>query len=376
MDINEFNKKVKINTQNLYRLFAREVGHQINGLSEPCHEVRTKTFEQQLYRELGVTPQLVRSFAKDTFKDHPRAVHSQVVHEPFTFILMYLYHKFAEANMKKIAETVLLYSLIKHHASAWRKSFPKFCQPEVFQYTLNNIVKVHLYRVHRTIANALIYLASELQKQYYDKMKQWNPDAIYYLTTYSRKRTTQSENSFAQSYYKNSEEGKGIRKQQEPTDDENKNMFQVTTADTGKQAAVEKFIKNMFVYKNYDNKALEEAKRKSRVKTNLAQSIITQIHNRSSEENIKIILISLLKAILDTKSLCQDVEKIVKKLMMIRNYKDSFVFKNLVIGFADSIYETANPPSRHITERDKISLRLFVALYLAFSFRNLFCQSS
>ena len=72
----------------------------------------------------------------------------------------------------------------------------------------------------------------------------------------------------------------------------------------------------MFVYKNYDRNAIAEAKRVSRVKSNLAELVLPKIHDKSSEEHIKIILTSFLKEILDSRSLCgNDFFKIVKKLL-------------------------------------------------------------
>jgi hypothetical protein len=375
MNKDTLDQKIKINPQVLYRLFARESAKHINGLSEPCYKIDTKTFEKNLYRTLGnIKPTDLRAVAKETFKDHRNAKHSQVSSEPFTFLLMYLYYKFAKANKKQMAETILLYSLLKHHGSEARKFMPKFCNAEVFQYTLNDITPVHLYRVHKTIANALIYLTKDLHKKYFEPMKRWDADPIYHLTTYSRNRIKQSMKSFAQAYYRNSDEGKGIYKQQEAGEDgENKNMFQVTTGDAGKQAAIEKFVKSMFVYKNYDRKAFDEAKKVSRVKPNIASPLLNEIHDKSSEEHIKIILTSFLKEVVDTKGLCNDSVKIVKKLMMVRNFKDTFVFKNLITNFTSSIIDKANPPTREIPTRDRNYVEQFVAQYIVLSFRNLFC---
>ena len=152
-------------------------------------------------------------------------------------------------------------------------------------------------------------------------------------------------------------------------------MFQTTTgAGSGNTAAVEKFIKSMYVYKNNDRRALDEAKKRSRVKNNLAESMLPLIHNRSSEENVKIILISFMKNILDTKSLCgPEFYKMVSGLMYKRNLKDSFIFKNLIIDFSDSLYENVMSTSIKTGTRDKIPARIFVAFYITISFRNLFC---
>ena len=78
---------------------------------------------------------------------------------------------------------------------------------------------------------------------------------------------------------------------------------------------------------------------------------------------------------IDVKSLCgQQFFSIVRKLLMVRNYKGTFVFRNLVIQFTDSIYEGSNPPTRKISQRDLIALQAFVAFYITISFRNLFCS--
>ena len=323
---------------------------------------------------MGITTRDLRDFAKRTFQG-TKWTRFQIVNVPFTFLLAYIYHKFAKAGKKKMAETILMYSIIKHYGSESNKSYPKVCLDDVFRYTIANITKVHLFYKHKTVANAIIHIARRLQELKYSIMDVWEPDKIGVFITDGRTRIAQSVHSFAEHYYRNHGSGKGIATERTPESEDEQNMLQTTTGAAGRQAAVDKFIKNMFVYKNYDRKAVDEAKRVSRVKSNLAESIIPEIHEKSSEENIKIILTSFLKEMMDTRSLCsKQFFSVVRKLTMVRNYKDTFLFRNLLVGFTNTIFERANPPTRKITQRDTIQLQSFVAFYITISFRNLFCS--
>jgi len=284
------------------------------------------------------------------------------------------------ANQAKIAETILLYLLIKFYGSSYEKFFPEGCQDPVFRYTIDNIVQVHLFYREKTIANSLIFLSRYTQKKFFNRIKknlEWNPELMHDFMHDAKQKVNQSTRSFANAYYRNAETGKGVGVQVDADDDaDNKNMFQTTTgAGSGNTAAVEKFIKSMYVYKNNDRRALDEAKKRSRVKNNLAESMLPLIHSRSSEETVKIILISFMKNILDTKSLCgPEFYKMVSGLMYKRILKDSFIFKNLIIDFSDSLYENVMSTSIKTGTRDKISARIFVAFYITISFRNLFCE--
>jgi hypothetical protein len=377
MNITDLDKKIKFNQQSIYRLIAREVGLNINGLSEPCYVVHTQNFEKIMYRELGVTKKEMQIFAKQSEDTLGPKGSGQTARVPFTFTLAYLYYRFIRANKSKIAETVLLYLLIKTYGSTMAKGFSKWCDSDVFRYTIDNLVKVHLFYREKTIANALIFLSKGIHKRYFQRIRKnpnWNPELMHDMVIETRTRVSQSTKSFVNSYMKNSSAGKGVSAQQEPTDDDKRNMMQTTTGADGRAAAIEKFLKSIFVYKNHDRKAVDEAKKISRVKNNLAETVIPLIHHRSSEENIKIILTSFMKNILDTQSLCgPQLTIIVKKLMLIRSYKDTFVFKNLIESFTNSLIDSLKPNTNHISSRDETSLKLFVALYITFSFRNLFC---
>ncbi len=372
MDI--FEKKVKFSPQRIYRLIARQVGQDINGLSEPCYTVHTQKFEATLYREMGITTKDIKDFMKRTYNGTKWA-RFQTVNVPFTFLLAYIYHRFARTRKKNMAETILMYSIIKHYGSVANKQFPKVCLDDVFRYTLANITKVHLFYKHKTVANAIIHISRRLHQMKYSIMDMWEPDKIAVFITDGRTRISQSTKSFAEHYYRNHESGKGIATERTPESEDEMNMLQTSTGAAGRQAAVDKFIKSMFVYKNYDKKAVMEAKRVSRVKPNLAESIIPAIHDKSSEENIKIILTSFLKEMLDVRSLCSPkFFTIVRKLLMVRNYKDTFLFRNLVIKFTNEVYESTSPPTRQIRTRDERDLVAFVAFYITISFRNLFCS--
>ena len=372
MDI--FEKKVKFNPQRIYRLIARQLGQDINGLSEPCYKVRTQKFEATLYREMGITTSDLRAFAKRTYQG-TKWTRFAIVNVPFTLALAYIYYRFAKARKKKMAETIMMYTIVKHYGSESRKSLPKACLDDVFRYTLSNITPTHLFYKHKTVANAIIHISRRMQELKYSIMDTWEPDKIGVFITDGRTRIAQSVHSFAEHYYKNHESGKGVSIEKSPESDDEKNLLQTTTGAAGRQAAIDKFIKSMFVYKNYDKNAVVEAKRLSRVKSNLAESIIPAIHDKSSEENIKIILTSFLKEVLDTRGLCGPrFFTIVRKLIMVRNYKDTFVFRNLVVGFTKTVFEQSNPPIRQLTVRNERDLVAFVAFYITISFRNLFCS--
>jgi hypothetical protein len=367
-----FEKKLKFNPTIIYRMIARQAGTDINGLTEPCYAVHTKKFEATLYRNLGLVKKDISAFVRRTYEG-TEYLRFQTVSVPYTVLLCYLYHKYVKANKKQMAEDVLLYILIKFYGSVYEKAFPNFCDKDTFRYTIDTITKRHMFYREKTIANALIYWSKEMNKQFFPIMKEWNPHILKKLIIDLRNRVSQSTKSFAQHYYANSKSGKGIRVEKEPETADQNNLYQTTTAATGK-AAIEKFIKSVYVYKSYDQSVVNEAKKISRVKNHLAESILPLIHNKSSEENIKTILTSFLRNIPDLNSLCRpDFNKHVKKIMMPRKYQDTFTFKNLIVKFADSMIASSSDTIIKVSQRDMIAIYLFVAFYIALRFKKLFC---
>jgi hypothetical protein len=375
MDIKEtIDKKITFNPRRIYQLIVRQLGKDINGLSEPCYKVHTKVLETTIFRELKITSREWNMLGREISKVKPGA--GDTVKVPFTVALSYLYYRYIKAGERRMAQDILLYLLVKFYGSRFHKHLPAGCHDETFRYTLENLAKPHLFYKYKTIANSLIYLSDVINKKFITRMKTPEIDmlVVYDFIIESVNRVAQSSRSFFQSYYRNREAGKGIAIEVTPDDDaENKNMFQTTTGSDRRLAATEKFIKSMFVYKNHDKKAIDESKRISRVKNNLAEIIIPMIHDKKSEEPIKLILMSFLKEILDTNSLCgNDFYKIVKRLMLKRNFKDTFRFRALVTNFTNSMYENVST-LQTASERDKISLSIFVSFYITISFRNLFC---
>ena len=373
-------KKIKFNPVKVHRLIAREAGRHINGLSEPCYEVDTKKFQYIMYKELGV-PEKDWKDAANKSEDTLGAMGKGTTYRvPFTFLLTYLCYRYLKANKPKMANDVLLYHWVKTYGSLREKYFPNFCDADTFRYTIINLTKTHAFYREKTVANALIFWTNFTGKKFFPQIKsskEWNPELMHRYMHDIRDKLNQSMRSFTQTYMRNIEAGKKISSEKEAETDDERNMMQTTTSASG-QAAIEKFLKSVYVYKSKDNKAVVDAKKFSRVKNNLAETVLPMINDKSSEENVKIILTNFMKELtnqnIDSQGICGNVMiKMVKKLMLIRNYKDTFAFKSLVVSFTDSMVDRLDPMVRKINQRDKVNLDTFVALYLTIRFRNLFC---
>jgi len=374
------NQKIKFNPVLIHRLIAREAGRHINGLSEPCYSVDTKKFQYIVYRHLGVDEKDWKAAAKeseDTLGPKGKGDTSRV---PFTFALTYLVYRYIKANKIKMANDILLYHFVKTYGSLREKYFPKFCDSDTFRYTIDNLVKVHAFYREKTVAGALIYWTVATNKRWFQKIKnsqEWNPELMHDYMVEIRNKVNQSTRSFTQAYMRNIEDGKKVSAEKEAENADEKNLLQTTTSASG-QAAIEKYLKSVYVYKNKDNKAAVDAKKFSRAKNNLAEMVIPMILDKSFEENIKTILTNFYKELMnqhmDAESMCgEKMIRLVRKLMLIRNYKDTYAFKSLVVSLTDSMVDRLDPMARKMTIRDRVNLDTFVALYITIRFRNLFC---
>jgi len=219
--------KIKINKPRMKSVLVRAVATNISGLSTPCFRPSMKKHYYEFLKLSGLTEKDVRDYAKRVWVGRKEAVF-QLHKEPLANFYIFLMHYFLNKNDKLMAQYFMIFYELRHYAARFEIHF-KYCQEDVFKYTLDTLTKTHLFSREKTIGNAIYFLSKELMKQWGPAIKNYDLDKISKFITYARHRIAQSTRSFAETYYKNAELGLGIQTQREPADDEENSYQHVTT---------------------------------------------------------------------------------------------------------------------------------------------------
>ena len=152
-------------------------------------------------------------------------------------------------------------------------------------------------------------------------------------------------------------------------------MQQLVTMEKGKKV-IDETVKKITMYKSIDRKALDEAKRLTRVKVSIADLLVKNLLDLRHAENIKRILQLFVKDISRTTEMCgRDYYSYVKKLMAIKRTRSKIYFKqqvnNLVVKILreNDIIDSYNS----YTPQTQFIIISFLAYYLTMVMRNSIC---
>ena len=130
------------------------------------------------------------------------------------------------------------------------------------------------------------------------------------------------------------------------------------------------------VYKSIDRKALEEAKKYSKVKTSFAVIISNALRDKKYADDIRMILKLYIKGITDAKMLCgKDYESYVKKLMAIKRTRSQIYFKQQINILLEKILKDTKNKKIYdsYTSQTQFIINSFLAFYITATFKNSIC---
>ena len=364
-------KKVKINDARLKSHIARIVAKNLSALSEPCYYPEVKKHFYELLKITGLTEKDVKEFAKRRWKGRKEAkfgTQSNAIANFYVFLLQY----FLKKRDKTTYKYLMIFFIIRHYANLMHKTF-KYCNEEAFRYALEVLTKTHLFSREKTISNALFYIAGEMVKRWSRGLRTNDLDAISRFMQDSRTRVSQSMKSFAQTYYKAAEEGSGLRRGEEPSEEEN--VYQIKAADKGNKLADE-ITKKITVYRFSDHKAQEASRTLAKINSSLATQIVSKLNNTKYSDNLRIIFRLFMKDLKDTSSLCgKKYETYVRQLMSIKRTKMKIYFKQQVNILLLNLLDEIDYKSKYekLTSQTQFLINLYLAYYLTMVLKNTVC---
>jgi hypothetical protein len=268
----------------------------------------------------------------------------------------------------------MLFYCLRQYTNLFHKTF-KFCQPDVFKYTLENINKTHIYYREKTIANAIYHFSNQMIQRWTKDLKSLDkPMQISLFIRECRHRQAQSLKSFAIAYYKNSEQGNRISQQKtEITNDEGETSVIEGTSKTPKQVA--NLVHKITVYRFVDIKALENSLKLNSVNKIYGQLLVKQLSNHKYSEDLTSIYLMYISNLTSVSNICSNkFISEVKSILRSKNNKIKFL-KESIGNLLDNLIIDANLKKQF----NKMSLQSrytyinFLSFYLFWSLKNYVC---
>ncbi|MCK5601515.1 hypothetical protein KAR91_06600 [Candidatus Pacearchaeota archaeon] len=363
----------KIDYQKVGKIIHRISATELSKMSEPCYYPPTKKYYIEMLHYCGLTEKDTRAFTKRYWAG--KSGITRIHKDPPRMFYVWLMHLFLkEKKYKGYYPGLVLFHGIREYSNLLYRQFPKYCNDHVFVYALEHLAKTHLFSREKTIANAVIYLSREEQKRWTAAIQNMETDkeGISKFIQEYRGRISQSIKSFAEIYYKADKEGVGIKTEVEPDEE---NAYQVATQDKTTRI-IDDTVKKITVYKELDAKALNEAKKLTKVSASLAAILANSVRDIRYSDNIRICLSLFIKGLTSKSQLCgSGYITYVKKLMGIKRTKEKVYFKQQNNEFLMIILKDIDMMDDYgkRTNQSKFAVNSFLAYYLTSVLRHSVC---
>jgi len=294
---------------------------------------------------------------------------NKLIIDPITNLLIFIMRYFLDKRDKIGFNYTMIYYNIRTYTNSMIRQI-QYCNKDYFKYTLEHLGKNHLYSVHKTISNAIYYMATEMIRKHTETIRDADPFKIGKFIQECRHRHVQSIRSFSYLYYEAAEKGLTVKI---PYETEEGIEIQLSSQ-TSK--VVNDTVKKITVYKIIDSKALAESKLVTKVSRDFSDIVVKNISNLKYSENIRIILELYLKSLTEVKSICgKEFFMSVQKLMATKRSNSHIYFKQQVEMLLDLVLVESYLKRKFESQTSQTQYlsKLFLAYYITMVMRNTIC---
>lgn len=358
-----------IDYNRLKRTVHRITANELSNLAEPCYYPSLKKYYFELLHISKLKEKDIKDFVKRFYKGTP-AAKWKLHRDPISNFYIFLMYALLSKRQVTAYKSMLVMFIIRNYTNLIYKQL-KFCNKDTFKYALENLAKTHLFSRERTIPGALFFISSEMNKRYLDKFKTGDVDGIASFITECRTRISQSIKSFAEIYYKASEEGLAIRNPFE--DEEDPNAYQQLEKTS---RVINDVVKNITVYKVVDSKAISNARALTKIRASLATLLANSITDIKFADQIRTILELFVKELSQVGHLCgDDFYKTIRSLMAVKRTKSLIYFKQQVNILLLNVIKDIKYDKEYkkLTKQTQSLINLYLAYYITISMRNIIC---
>jgi len=366
--------KSNIDNIRLRNYILRTVAQELSALTVPCTYPKFKKDYYEMLHHTGLVDSDVKSFIKRFYIGSKAEAQSwNLINDPSTNLNIFIMYYFLKVRDMSGFLGAATFYILRQYSNLLHKMI-RFCDPGAFKYALETISKTHLFVREKSISNALYYLSKEIQKKYTSDIASGNNERIVKMIFETRTRISQSVKSFAEAYYKSTEEGTGLSTIPETSDDQE--SVPVAPAERYVRL-IDDLAKKITVYKFIDPKSVKTSKDITKISDYLAQDISTYLCDIGYVDLIKTIMKLFINQLSSISSLCgNDYFDIVKKLMSIKRTTELIYFKQQVQILLNKIVQSnnvLNDKFEKLTPQSKYMTSMFLGLYLTSVLRHSLC---
>lgn len=361
--------KAKINYPQVQKFAHKTSADELMKLSEPCYYPAHQKYYFQFLHYYGLTQNDTREFPKRFWSGRPGI--TRIHKDPIRMFYVFVLHTLLTDKTKRGAyPSIMLLIGIREYSNLMYKMI-KYCNEDLFRYALEHLAKTHLFSREKTIGNSLYYLSKEMVKRFTTGIQEGDKDQISKFIQEYRSRISQSIKSFATVYYKAAKEGTKIKVEIGAEEDQ----YQYDAQDRSERV-IDEIVKKITVYKEFDKKAMLDAKKLTKISTSLATQLSVKLRDTKYTDNIRTCLKLFIKDLKSVTSICgKGYYPYVKKLMGIKRTRERVYFKQQVHELLMLILKDIKYSQQYdsLTNQTKFSINSYLAYYLTMILRNTIC---
>lgn len=305
------------NDSKVYRYMSKIYSVEASNVSNPCYLPKLVKYYADIKKITNIDEYKIKEF-KDGIDPKYRF---NIYTDKYTCLLMIAMLYYTRRGKYDLAKIFFQFLGIKFYSSRLHTHFPKFCNQDIWVITFDRLSPKHLFKVKNGIPNAIYYLGEEVFNRNRVKLSREDlEDKDLVAIVYSlRTRIFQSVRSFAELYYKISEE----KLKKDYSDSEQSAEAEAVSVIS------EKISMMMCSYGQIDKDALNKSIIKTGFRKELAKAIVSQVSNHEYKDKVKFIII-LIGRTSDLKGVCVDRSRTLMLRRMNSNTKimGKYIIKN------------------------------------------------
>ena len=319
-----------LDTRKLHRTIVNKVANELQFLSNDCYYPRIADIYKELLVQTHTNQKAIQEWARDRYDLEPWMIHSKLLHDPQTNLLILIIQNFLE-NKDLAGATATINLLALRYYTNKLTHYIKYCNPDYFRTALNRLSHNHLFSKKNTIGTAILYLAEELLKTHKQGLAENKVETAVSLIFKLRGRIAQSLRSFAEHYYKSSK-GEDVTRIQQDEYPEKQNVEKKL------RLTANRISKEVTIYGLIDNNARKTAQQLTRQNQKLASEYVKTMSDTKFAEPLEQAVFLFLKHTKEQNAKSKiDYLNISKELMAIKVSKKPVFYKKTLIGIHDQI---------------------------------------
>lgn len=368
-------QKANIKEKELKNFIYKYVATEISQLASPCHKSTFEKASQEILKLINLTENDMKQFSSKFYRPLGDKSEFLILKDTGTSTLLFLISYFLKKNDIETYYYLNIFLTIKFYISMYNRSFKSFCNPGLFDLTLQHLSQNHMYSQKHGIPGALLYLSNTMADKHKDILKSFdNPELISKYVYELMNRVKQSFKSFFDMYKTLLDKGeKGFKPAKETEEGEE---YATQSEMIYGDRIMHKVVEHMLTYKQLDNIAFNKAVKISNFNDKEFLMIITKdLADLKYEKQIKNITKIFISKLTSPTEVCgkKFVDYILKLLSAKRS--TSFTYqKELVILFNEIVYHNAKLKTYHdLSRQNKYKVLKFFSFYISLYIKSIIC---